>query len=152
MTAGRKPQPDSKRGQKRSPAVLRGDRPVAPAHLTETQAQAFGELAEACDAVVDGGDVAMLETAAVQLARARDATAEIELDGMLVANRFGHLEPNPMLRVEHAAWSAVRLSCAELGIGPAARYRLSAAGQPGADAGVALPAVGELRALRGGKD
>ena len=116
----------------------------APLWMTVAQRAAFKELATAQKSVLDAADGPMVEAAAVLLDRARQSSRAI--GGLRVENRFGHDEPDPMLRVERDAWAAFRQFAEQLGVGPSARARLGAVGAEGQSAADAFP---ELQAVQG---
>jgi phage terminase small subunit len=81
------------------------DKAPAPAHLSDAAKAAWADL-------ITGGEspaeLAALEAAAVQLARARDASARIDREGIVVAGTRGAPMPHPALDVERAAHKAVQ--------------------------------------------
>lgn len=125
---------------------LRGGRPSSvlkpPTWMTVSQRAAFKELAGSQATVLDVADAPMVEAAAVLLDRARQASRAV--GALKVPNRFGHDEPDPMLKVERDAWNAFRQFAEQIGVGPSARARLGAIGDEGQSADTAFPELREV--------
>lgn len=129
---------------------------VAPAHLEAEVASAFAELAGAIAAISDAADAALVEAAAVQLTRARQAGRDIAERGRLVeVRRVGRdgselirMEANPSIRMELDAQKELRLLADRLGIGPAARARLSGLGAEAKSPGDDYDELREMRERR----
>lgn len=77
----------------------------APSHLSELARAAWDELVLGDE---NKGELASLEAAAVQLARARDAQARIDAEGLIIAGPKGEPVPHPALAVERAAQEQFR--------------------------------------------
>lgn len=79
--------------------------PPPPAALSDLAKQAWAELAVGGETPAQ---LAALECAAVQLARARDAQARIDSEGPIIAGPKGEPIPHPALAIERAAQEQVR--------------------------------------------
>ena len=138
------------------PVLLAGrSKPVAPTSLTGDERRVFQSIVKAGGPIFDACDGTLIESAACMLVQARLAAAYIAKHGLLVENRHGDRVPNPMLRVERDALTELRLTLSQLGMSPAARARLGAAGVEGRSAAEVLPGLrdaAKLRVLLGGKD
>lgn len=85
-----------------------------PAHLSGAEAASWLELAGRHE----GADVLVLEAAACQLARMRDARRRIEAEGEIVMDARDRPVPHPALAIERAAQSELRKWLSELSSGP----------------------------------
>lgn len=76
-----------------------------PGHLSDLAKAAWMGLVTGWESAAE---LTSLETAAVQLARARDAQARIDAEGMIIAGPKGEPVTHPALAVERAAQAEVR--------------------------------------------
>lgn len=80
--------------------------PTAPEHL-DAAARAWWESIQREYAITDAGGLALLRAGAEAFQRAEAARAEIDRDGMMVADRFGQKKPHPLLATERDARSQI---------------------------------------------
>ena len=137
------------------PVLLAGRTPPKPpASLSAAEKKVFVELVAQAGAILDEADGLLVESAAVLLVVAREIRKDISKRGLLVTNRFGALVANPSVKVERDTLGELRLVLGQLGMSPAARARLGAAGVEGRGPAEELPGLGDaakLRVLAGGK-
>jgi P27 family predicted phage terminase small subunit len=134
------------------PLLLGGRRPVeAHEHLSDDVRAVFADLAEMLAPILDAADAPIVEAAATMLVRAREAGADIARRGAVLdvervsrsGEVYSHAVPNPSVKIQREAWLAFYRFAQELGIGPASRARLAAAGHAG------RPAAQEIKGLSG---
>lgn len=87
------------------------DRTDPPPHLTGPAADAWREVATGDETAAQ---LLILETLAVQVARARDARARIDTEGLIVADAKGTPVPHPALVIERQAQHEIRAAAAML--------------------------------------
>lgn len=79
-------------------------KPEAPAHLSDAARSAWAEIVEGGETA---SELASLEAVCVQIARARDAQARIDAEGLVVAGAKGEPVPHPAIAIERAAQTEV---------------------------------------------
>ena len=131
-----------------------------PAWLSGLAAAAWDALYAHLSAagVLDVADAGVLEGAAVAWARAREAGALVNRDGMTrEVTRFGRdrtefttVEQHPAVRIERDSWALFLRLGEQLGLTPAARARLGNAGAQGRDFLDEFPEFAEIHVLPGG--
>lgn len=99
-----------------------------PPNLSAEERELWVRIVEDLDAaqIIDHADFAVVESAAVQIARARAARRSIHRRGLLVQSRLGETIANPAVRIERDAWGSFLRFAEQLGLSPSARARLGA--------------------------
>jgi P27 family predicted phage terminase small subunit len=103
--------------------------PAPPEHLPADVADVWDELVPvlARANMLDGADMLLLEGLSVQVARARQARAIVDAEGLVCRGDRGNVV-HPAVRVERDAWKeAVRIA-GLFGMSPADRLRLGLSG------------------------
>lgn len=98
----------------------------APRHLSPAVAVIWREVVEVMPPGLAGAaDAALIETLCHALHSHREAARIIALEGVLGRGSEGQPVPHPALRVQTAAAPIILKACADLGMTPQARLRLS---------------------------
>ncbi len=66
--------------------------------------------------ITDAAGLSLLDAATVQLARLLDARERLKLDGIVVQDRFGQIQPHPLVAIEARATASFRMLLRELGV------------------------------------
>lgn len=132
-------------------------RPPTPKHLPAEGRNCFDWIVTALknDGLLAASDAGLIEAAAVQLMRMRQAARSLKSKGLTVTvqrtvggKAVKRSEPNPMIKVERDAAKAFADFTSRLGMSPTARASLSGAGDPtGAAPGTGEPVDGPVAEL-----
>lgn len=126
-----------------TPFALAGkpaDPPAPPAHLSELEAEVWGELVPIFHraGILDGGDLLALEGMIVTVTRARSADALLRELGeakgpaaaMFVRGDRGYVQ-HPLVKISRDAWAEARSWFAKFGATPSDRVGLAVGGLQG---------------------
>lgn len=132
-------------------------RPPMPRGLSEREKTAWRTITADLErhGILFRLDAPLIEAAAVQWARAREARALVRRHGLLVVGARGGLVANPAVRMERDAWRLLVRLAGELGLSSTARARLGiAAGElpPVPDGPEPIGPSPRLRAIEGGSE
>ena len=136
---GRKPKPAEIRRREGNPGkrpipetVVVDGRPQSlpvPEHLPEQAKEFWGRIVPtlAQVGILDGVDRPMLESAAIQYARAREAGDVVAREGLLTQTVNGQLVEHPAVKTERAAMKLLGQFAEQYALTPVARTRLGLA-------------------------
>lgn len=144
------------------PLLVGGRRkPACPRFLTGSARTAYRMIVNDLwdSGILDAGDRLLVATAAMHFASAMDAQAAVARLGQLYPVTRGArdgspgykvLEANPATRIHRDSLIEFRQCCDLLGIGPAARARLSSLGVRGKDIHESVPGLAQICAVGDG--